>query len=185
MIDYLDGFFGVAFVGPERVRFVGFVVTFFTLGGRGPISTAVTSREAFRGDNIANVRHTQVEGEVSDERREKTSDTRREGSFRDFRRSEPRDAGSRGWERKVSADRTGVEGCGFGGEFGMVYIAGLRVKLSNFKLQYRYVQNNQFIVSKKKKKKVSLGGATLRANLLPCCDLAWIIIDCSRARENY
>lgn len=28
-----------------------------------------------------------------------------------------------------------------------------------------------------------LGGATPRADLLPCYDLAWIIVDCSRARE--
>lgn len=100
------------------------MVTFLTLGGRDPVSPAVTGGGALQGDEITNAQHTQVEGETSDERREKTPDSRREGSLRDLRRPKSRDTGSR--ERKIGTDRTGVEGYGFEGEPGMVYITGLQ-----------------------------------------------------------
>lgn len=123
LIGYLDYLSRAALVGSKRIGFVGFVVTFLTLGGRGPVCT---SGGALRGDEIANTRHTQVEGETNDERWEKTADTRREGSLRDLRRPESRDAGSR--KREIGVDRTGAQGCGFDGELGMVYITGLNAK---------------------------------------------------------
>lgn len=54
LIDYLDDLTQSTLVGPRRVEFVGFVVTFFTLGGRGPVSSTVTDGGALWGDEIIN-----------------------------------------------------------------------------------------------------------------------------------